>query len=230
VCPAAGSLSVGGRSAQDLWIDEFEQSGPGRTLTHVIAIERVGPSHDEHSLLKQTRTGPAPVEEFLSTVPAEHRNRSHNSRGICIDEWSPPLFRLFEGVSASSGNRKTIGIGDGGNEIGMGTVPWEELVRRLSLKETSSIPCRVATDWNIIAGTSNWGAFALAAAVVLLAGRTEALSHVDSAFHQNLLERMVIDGPAVDGIARRPSATVDGLPFATYIQTWLEIRRIIGLD
>jgi D-glutamate cyclase len=230
VCPAAASVSVGGRSAQDLWIDEFEQSGPGRTLTHVIAIERVGPSHDEQSLLKQTRQGPAPVEEFLSTVPADHRNRCHNSRGIRIDEWSPPLFRLFESASLHSQNRKTIGIGDGGNEIGMGTVPWEELVRRLPRKESGVIPCRVATDWNIIAGTSNWGASALAAAVVLLAGRTDALSGVDTAFHQSLLERMVIDGPAVDGIARRPSATVDGLPFATYIQTWLEIRRIIGLD
>jgi hypothetical protein len=230
VCPAAADVSLDGRSAQDLWIDEFEQNGPGRTLTHVIAIERVGPSHDEHSLLQQPRLAPAPLEEFLSTVPAEHRNRCHNARGICIDEWSPPLFRLFESISPQSQNRKTIGIGDGGNEIGMGTVPWEELVRRLPRKESSAIPCRVATDWNIIAGTSNWGAFALAAAVVLLAGRTDALSRVDTAFHQNLLERMVLDGPAVDGIARRPSATVDGLPFATYIQTWLEIRRIIGLD
>jgi D-glutamate cyclase len=229
ICPVSG-LSVGGRSAADVWIDDFEQDGPGRTLTHVIAIERVGPSHDERSLLSQKRVGNAPLEEFVSAVPAEHRNCCHNARGICIDEWSPPLFRLFEKSSAQSKSWKTIGIGDGGNEIGMGTVPWEELVRRLPRKETSAIPCRIGTDWNIIAGTSNWGGFALAAAVSLLAGRTDALSHVDVAFQQSLLERMVVDGPAVDGIARRPSATVDGLPFATYIQAWLEIRRLIGLD
>jgi D-glutamate cyclase len=228
VCPATGA-SIDGRSPAERWIDEFEQNGPGRTLTHVIAIERVGPSHDEQSIASQSRLGPPPLENFLATVPAEHRNRCHNSRGICIDAWSPPLFRLFE-KSSSSNSRKTIGIGDGGNEIGMGTVPWEELVRRLPRKDTTAIPCRIATDWNIIAGTSNWGAFALAAAIALLAGRTDALSPVDTAFHQRLLERMVIDGPAVDGIARRPSATVDGLPFATYIQTWSEIRRIIGLD
>jgi len=229
VCPVSGLL-VGGRSAADVWIDDFEQDGPGRTVTHVIANERVGPSHDEESLRGQKRVGPAPIQEYLSAVPVEHRNRCHNARGICIDDWSPPLYRLFEKNSAPSRNWKTIGIGDGGNEIGMGTVPWEELVRRLPRKEARAIPCRVATDWNIIAGTSNWGAFALAAAVALLAGKTDALSHVDATFQQNLLERMVIDGPAVDGIARRPSATVDGLPFATYIQAWLEIRRIIGLD
>ncbi len=229
ICPVSGE-SIGGRSTADDWLDDFAQNGPGRTVTHVIAIERVGPSHDEESLRGQKRVGPAPIQEFLSAVPAEHRDRCHNARGICIDEWSLPLYRLFEKGSARSKSWKTIGIGDGGNEIGMGAVPWEELVRRLPRKEASAIPCRIATDWNIIAGTSNWGAFALAAAIALLAGRTDALSHVDAAFQQNLLERMVADGLAVDGIARRPSATVDGLPFATYIQTWLEIRRLIGLD
>jgi hypothetical protein len=230
LCPANFDLPGDGRSAADDWIDNFLQNGPGRTVTHVIAIERVGPSHDEQSLRNQRRVGPAPIQDFLSAVPTEHRNRCHNARGICIDEWSPPLYRLFEKSSSRPVSWKTIGIGDGGNEIGMGIVPWEELVRRLPQKEASVIPCRVATDWNIIAGTSNWGAFALAASVALLAGRTNALSHVDTTFQHNLLERMVADGPAVDGIARRPSPTVDGLPFATYIQTWLEIRRIIGLD
>ena len=229
VCPVSG-VSVDGRSAASIWIDDFAQNGPGRTVTHVIAIERVGPSHDEESLRNQQRVGPPPIQEFLSTVPVEQRNRCHNARGMSIDAWSAPLYRLFEKSSARSKSWKTIGIGDGGNEIGMGTVPWEELVRRLPRKEASAIPCRVATDRNIIAGTSNWGGFALAAAVALLAGKTDALSLVDAKFQQDLLERMVADGPAVDGIARRPSATVDGLPFATYIQAWLEIRRLIGLD
>ena len=112
----------------------------------------------------------------------------------------------------------------------MGTVLWEDLVRRLPRKEAAPIPCRVATDWNIVAGTSNWGAFALAAATLYLAGRTEALEPLDAEFHHQLLERMVLDGPAVDGITRRFEPIVDGLPFATYIQAWLEIRRLIGVD
>ena len=39
---------------------------------------------------------------------------------------------------------------------------------------------------------------------------------------------MVAEGPAVDGITRRQAATVDGLPFATYIQSWVGIRRLLG--
>jgi hypothetical protein len=230
VCPAACGVSIAGKSAPDMWIDDFPKGDLGRTLTHLIAIERVGPSHDEASLSRQPRVGPPPIAEFLAAVPFEHRNHCHNARGLLIDDWAPPLYRLFESDRSLSKRVTTIGIGDGGNEIGMGVVPWEELVRRLPRKQTAAIPCRTATDWNIIAGTSNWGAFALAAATLLLAGRTDALAPLDSAFHLHLLERMIADGPAVDGIARRPSATVDGLPFATYIQAWLEIRRIIGLE
>ena len=49
--------------------------------------------------------------------------------------------------------------------------------------------------------------------------------------HQlQVLEDMVEHGPAVDGISGRQEATVDGLPFTTYIQPWDNIRRLLGLD
>jgi hypothetical protein len=230
VCPAATGESAADTSVTKAWVDAFFDDGPGRTLTHLIAIERVGPSHDEESLLRQPRSHSPPRAEFLATVPADHRNRCHNSRGIPIDASTAPLHLLFETRSARSNRPKTIGIGDGGNEIGMGVIPWEDLVRRLPRKEAACIPCRIATDWNIIAGTSNWGGFALAAATLACADRTDGLAPLDADFHQNLLERMVADGPAVDGIRRRPEPTVDGLPFGTYIQTWLGIRRLIGLE
>jgi D-glutamate cyclase len=234
VCPSTG-VSIDGKTAAESWIEAFLADRPGRALTHVIAIERVGPSHDEASLAAQSRPDPPPLAEFRAAVPPKHQNRCHNSRGVPIDEWTAPLHRLFEHDVLEHGTEQpgrvtTIGIGDGGNEIGMGTVLWEDLVRRLPRKEAAPIPCRVATDWNIIAGTSNWGAFALAAATLHLAGRTEALAPLDAEFHHKLLERMVLDGPAVDGITRRFEPIVDGLPFATYIQAWLEIRRLIGVD
>jgi D-glutamate cyclase len=239
VCPSAG-VSIEDKTAAESWMEAFLEDRPGRTLTHLIAIERVGPSHDEESLARQSRSGPPPLAEFRAAVPPEHQNRCHNSRAVPIDEWTAPLHRLFErGLSGDSlsgdsaerpGRVTTIGIGDGGNEIGMGAVLWEDLVRRLPRKEAAPIPCRVATDWNIVAGTSNWGAFALAAATLYLAGRTEGLGPLDGAFHHRLLERIVAEGPAVDGITRRFEPIVDGLPFATYIQAWLEIRHLIGVD
>jgi D-glutamate cyclase len=218
----------------DVWLNAFFEDDPGRALTHLIAIERVGPSHDENSLVKQTRTGPAPVAEFLAAVPPEHRNRCHNLRGALIDDSTVPLHRLFEIGPRRIPRLVTIGIGDGGNEIGMGAIPWEEIARRLPSPAAASTPCRIATTWNIIAGTSNWGAFGLAAATLVLADRTAVLEPLDEEFHRTMLERMIVEGPAVDGITRLQfrtpgrEPTVDGLPFSTYIQIWLGIRRMLG--
>lgn len=211
------------------WADEIFTSEANRRLTHLIAIERVGPSHDEESLSRQPRLGQPPRSEFVTAVPPEHRNRCHNMRGTVIDGSTAPLHALFEVGPRHLTNLRTIGIGDGGNEIGMGSILWEDLVRRMPRAETACIPCRIATDWNIVAGTSNWGGFALAAATLSLVGRLSALEPMDADYHRNILERMVADGPAVDGITRRREPTVDGLPFTTYIQTWLGMRRLMGL-
>ena len=120
-----------------------------------------------------------------------------------------------------------IGIGDGANEIGMGAVPWEELERRLSGEQSCRVPCRIACDWNIVAGTSNWGAYALAAAVLLRRGRADLLRPFTADQQRQVLEAMVSNGPAVDGVTRCREATVDGLPFLTYIQPWEGMRRAL---
>jgi len=211
------------------WFDDFVSSDRGSQLTHLIAVERVGPSHDEQSLARQSRNGPAPLAEFRAAVPVEHRDRCHNVRGKLIDDSTARLHLLYEHGPRQRPDLKTIGIGDGGNEIGMGCVPWEDLARGIGGETSAWIPCRIATDWNVIAGTSNWGAFALAAATLLLMNRVEALAPFDEDFHRRVLEQMVAEGPAIDGMTRRREPTVDGLPFATYIQSWLGIRRLLGL-
>jgi hypothetical protein len=199
-------------------------------LSHLIAVERVGPSHT-----LQTYAGCRPVtdprvQRFRDLVPAEHQDRCHNMRGEIIDAHTAPLHRLFESVAELRPGVRTIGIGDGGNELGMGAVPWDELQSRLTGSAAPLVPCRIATDWTIVAGVSNWGAQALAAAVCLLRGRTELLAAWDIASEERRLQTLVHDGPAVDGVTRLQQATVDGLPFLTYIQPWDGIRRALALE
>lgn len=214
-----------------VWFETFVRGAGGAQLSHLIAVERVGPNHDRSSLIAQLRQTAPPVDEFEATVPIEHRNRCHNVRGSLIDETTAPLHLLFEHGPKRLPGLKTIGIGDGGNEIGMGCIAWEELARRICGGAHSALsPCRVATDWNLIAGTSNWGAFALAAATLFLMQRVQALGPLDKEFHRRLLDRMVAEGPAIDGMTRRREMTVDGLPFETYIQSWLGIRRLLGVE
>lgn len=209
------------------WREEFFRHGGGRQLTHLIALERVGPSHTLESLARQTRAGDAPSDAFNAAVPPESRNHCHNMRGRVIDEHTADTHRLFEELPLYRPEAKTIGIGDGGNEIGMGLVPWEDLVRRLSGEQSARIPCRIATDWNIIAGVSNWGGYALAAATLSLRGQAALLRDSDCNRERRILEEMVAHGPAVDGVTGRREATVDSLPFAAYIQPWEDMRRLL---
>jgi hypothetical protein len=211
------------------WRTEFWREGPGKNLSHLIAIERVGPSHTAESISRQTRQGAVPIERFADKVPTEHRDCCHNMRGENIDRFAGDVHRLFEECGEILPHIKTIGIGDGANEIGMGAAAWEDLEQRLSGEQSGRVPCRIATDWNIIAGTSNWGGYALAAAVALLRGNVQALARFDAAHQEHVLQDMVEHGPAVDGVTRRSEPTVDGLPFLTYIQPWEAIRSKLAL-
>jgi len=201
-------------------------------LSHLIAVERVGPNHTAESIRQQSPGDEKTLKRFLKAVPGEARDRCHNMRGSVIDEHTAPLHRCFDPKPTGCDPWAcvtSIGIGDGGNEIGMGSVPWEELFRRVPGELSARIPCRIATDWTIIAGVSNWGAFGLAAGVALLRGQTDVLAPWTCEHQERMLEAIVKHGPAVDGITRRREPTVDGLPFPTYIQPWAGIRRLLGL-
>src|SRR6185436_16267080 len=68
-------------------------------------------------------------------------------------------------AEASERGIPTIGIGDGGNEIGMGNVP-DAVARFIPLGDKI---CPVQkTDLLLPCGVSNWGAYAIAAAIALL--------------------------------------------------------------
>ncbi|TXT35276.1 MAG: Uncharacterized protein FD138_1422 [Planctomycetota bacterium] len=214
----------------EMWCDDFLQSEFARGLTHLVSVERVGPSHTPESVGSGEwgvgSGADSPLSSFLAEVASEHHNHCHNMRGVCIDAHTAPLHLLFERLPQFHPTARTIGVGDGGNEIGMGAIPWFELRRRLSGEQAGRVPCRIACDFNIVAGTSNWGAMALAAGVCLLRDRLDVLQPWTQERHREWLEYLVANGPAVDGVTGRREATVDGLPFLTYIQPWEGILRI----
>lgn len=222
VCPLEGG---------EVWCREFCAGEIGQKLSHLIALERVGPSHTPESLqaLSPRETVTEDLARFLETVPPEKFNHNHNMRGENIDAWTAPLHRLFEadGVSASC---VRIGIGDGGNEIGMGAIPWRELARRLPGTHAGWVPCRIPAAWCILSGTSNWGGYALTAATLLLLGKIKSLYPWNMHHQERILQHLIEYGPAVDGVTRKPTCSVDGLPFLTYIQPWVGIRRCLGWE
>jgi hypothetical protein len=189
---------------ESLWLPLVRQY----PLTHLLALERVGPSHTEESIKSQSAES---VRAFLAEVPAGHRDRCHTMRGLDITGRMSPAHLLFETVKRDAPAVTTIGIGDGGNEIGMGKIPWE--VIRRNIPGGGLVACRVPTDHLIVCGVSNWGAYGLAAGVRLLRGRAPDPELFDPESERALLEMMVRQGPLVDGVTARQTATVDGLEF-----------------
>lgn len=85
-----------------------------------------------------------------------------NMRGVSIREHSARIDLFFE---VAEGRIPTIGVGDGGNEIGMGNMA-ELITEKLEL-----VPCVVCVDRLVTATVSNWGAYGIAAYLGILAGK-----------------------------------------------------------
>jgi hypothetical protein len=166
-------------------------------ITHLVALERVGPS-------------------YLGSC--------YTMRGLDITALTSPAHLVFENARERP-PITTIGIGDGGNEIGMGKISPEVIGRNIPNGEL--IACRVATDHLIVCGVSNWGAYALAAGVALLRGAKLDPSLLDVEKEREYLRIMVEQGPLVDGVTAQPTVTVDGLPFEEYVKPLVHVRDIL---
>jgi hypothetical protein len=194
----------------------FEQVGP---VSHLIAIERIGPGYAESS-------GPQePAQERPRRNP-DSPARCYSAKGRDLTGLHSPAHFLFE-FTREGKDIATIGIGDGGNEIGMGRIPRGIISRSIPLGEL--IACRVPTDSLILCGISNWGGYALAAGCRLLSGRPLTAADYDASREQEVIDSMVQKGRLVDGMTGRPSLSVDGVEFDRYIKALAEIGHVPGI-
>jgi hypothetical protein len=214
--------------AIDRWAGQFLASSIGQRLTHLVAIERVGPSHTLDTLLAQQRDPSASRALFEEHSPPESRNRCHNMRGVSIDQETARLHRLFELSELLRPRPTTIGMADGGNEIGMGKFAWQTLQQAIRKGPAGQVVCRIATDYTILAGVSNWAAYAFAAGVCTLRGRPDLPASWPVSSQRQLIEAMVREASAVDGVTKRREATVDGLPLEDYLSVLAEVQRIVS--
>jgi len=129
--------------------------------------------------------------------------RYYSFRGIDLSFYVSPLDEFF--MEARRRGVSTVGIGDGGNEIGMGKI--RELLVKF-FPNSRKIFSVVKTDHLVVSAVSNWGAYALLAGLSIMSKVKDILP--EDRAEEELL-KVVVDAGSVDGILLTETQSVDGL-------------------
>jgi D-glutamate cyclase len=134
-------------------------------------------------------------------------DKYYSMAGIDVTEFTAPL----DDIVLNGKFKTTIGIGDGGNEIGMGN-KHKEIGEFVSHGKT--IATTVKTDILITSGVSNWAGYALAMALQILNPDKNVTTPTVESDHKVL--NAIVSVGSVDGITSENKDSVDGFAFRTH--------------
>jgi hypothetical protein len=136
----------------------------------------------------------------------------HTMRGLNVSSLHAKVEPLIE--EARKRGILTIGIGDGGNEVGMGNI--KEVVEKfVPYAQMCQCPCKGGiaaeskVDILVTAAISNWGAYGIEACIAHITGKPEAL-HTQQ--QESSMLQYAIKAGAIDGVTGRNEPSVDGVP------------------
>ncbi|MBL4721099.1 MAG: DUF4392 domain-containing protein, partial [Alphaproteobacteria bacterium] len=197
----------------------IEQAGPN-VLTHAQADIAVATSRfTSVAVVESGVIDEAPARKLARDLMDRHPPKvviSVERAGMSADG----TYRNMLGQDYSEGRAKldylideakqrgipTIGVGDGGNEIGFGAI--RDAVAE-HIPHGDVLCADLATDIVYPVGVSNWGCYAIAAALALLSNKPDIV-------HTPALERRLIEASPgiglIDGTTGKLDATVDGMP------------------
>ena len=204
-----------------------ETDGPLGALALAMALEEVGGKPvivAEKTLLKPLK------KVWQRTISYEEANHYEPSLVISIEvpgRASDGRYYSMKGLEIKCdpldeillsyyGKIYTIGIGDGGNEAGLGSI------RNLILKYIplgDKISSIVPASEVFIGATSNWAGYAIVAALSIKYGRD-----LLKGFDEGNYLKMLIEEGIVDGVLGRPNASVDAIPIEVS-KTVIELLR-----
>jgi hypothetical protein len=144
-----------------------------------------------------------------------HSRRYRNIRGEDITRWTAQVDEVVNYAPAVS-----VGIGDGGNELGMGALSG--YLAELGIED----PVATSVDYLVVATVSNWGAYGVVAYLGQLAGRDLLPTDAEES---SALDLLVLHG-AVDGMTGKAEAGVDGFPLRMDLSVLGKLRGRMGFS
>ncbi len=190
----------------------------GATL-EALAAEGDGDGWSSHVAVRAFPTDPAAATDEAIRLLRRERPRGvisieklgpnprgiiHNLRGQDVTATQARVDMLF--ARANRARMLTVGVGDRGNELGLGGLAARP--RRCACPCGGCLECAIPAEVPVVAFSSNWGAYAVAAA--LGAAHTGIPLVHRPATEARMLRRLARAG-AVDGVTGRREPTVDGV-------------------
>ncbi|XP_043552871.1 D-glutamate cyclase, mitochondrial isoform X2 [Chiloscyllium plagiosum] len=147
-------------------IEEAVEQGRLKTPVPIVSFQDNG---KDSALMFLCHDGDPQFPRFDHLIAIERAGMAadgnyYNARKVNIKHLVDPIDKLFLKAQDIPGI-STTGIGDGGNELGMGKV--KEAVKKY-INNGDLIACDVEADFTVIAGVSNWGGYAVACGLYIL--------------------------------------------------------------
>ena len=208
--PAAGAPETDGPGGAAILARAFQREGRVCEIwTDARCIEVLAECAKAAGCAENTaRIAPASLKErapdgiiFVERLGRAADGRYYNFKKQDISEWTAPLDALAD--EAAGLGIHTIGIGDGGNEAGMGNFYAELCALLPGYAACLSV---VRAEFALTADVSNWGAYALAEALSFVWGVRRG---IEPGEETKMLEAAARAG-AADGISGRCETSVDG--------------------
>lgn len=157
---------------------------------------------------------------FIERPGRARDGRYYNMRGIDITDVTDPLDDALSLAGDFSLKVRSLGIGDGGNEAGMGN-----FLQKLALSAPEFGRCLsvVQSDGAIACDVSNWGCYGLVALLSCLL-KKDLLHDEGEELHMMLA---MLDAEARDGKTLERSPFVDGLPLSLSQEVVSRLRELI---
>jgi len=149
----------------------------------------------ERTIKENNPTGMISIERCGLNIQGKYANM----RNIIISEYTAEIDLFFK---IYYNKIPTVGIGDGGNEIGMGNL--EDIIKN----NLNLVPCKIKVDKLIISSVSNWGGYGLVAYLCNLTNNKQFFETVEKTVKDYI--KFIISLGSVDGITHENVEKVDG--------------------
>ncbi|MDR1482495.1 MAG: DUF4392 domain-containing protein [Synergistaceae bacterium] len=175
------------------------------------------------NLVRDVSLDPARAPDVDLYIYVERPGRAsdglyYNMRKEDITEWTASLDCF-----AVDGDAPVLGIGDGGNEVGMGSIV---AVLRDLMPDYARCLCVVESDVCIPADVSNWGALAVTSALSVAEGVWLGQSDAEDRLMFDALSK----SGAVDGVTGERVASVDGLCVEEHLRIRMFLEGLISAE